>query len=93
MNTFREVIAVILYCIAIVLTIFMFANTFKWTLLAMAILAYLAAYWIWPSKREGQRDDNHWWLDITELLIELPFRIIGWLFKSLKNSDVPDIDL
>ena len=92
MNTLREVIAVILYCIAIILTIFMFTNAFSWTLLALAIITYLSAYWTWPSKREGQRDDNYWWLDIIELLIELPFRIIGWLFRALKKTDASDID-
>ena len=93
MNIIREIIAVVLFIVAILLTVYICTDTFSWTYLAMAIACYLAAYSIWPSKRQGQRDDNSVLLDIIELLTEIPFRIIQGLLKLFKDSDGPGVDL
>lgn len=93
MIVLREIIATILLIAAILLTIYICTNIFSWGYLALAIGSYIAAYWIWPSKRQGQRDDNYIWFDIIEFLIELPFRIVFWLFRSFKDGDGPGIDL
>ncbi len=93
MNVIREIIAVTLFIVAILLTIYICIDTFSWGYLAIAIVCYLAAYWIWPSKRQGQRDDNYIWLDIIELLIEIPFRIVYGILRLFKNSDGAGIDL
>lgn len=93
MNIIREIIAVILFIVAILLTIYNCIDTFSWAYLILAIACYLAAYSIWPSKRQGQRDDHSVWLDIIELLIEIPFRIVRGAFRLFKESEVPGIDL
>jgi hypothetical protein len=93
MNPLREFIATLFFIVAIVLTIYLCTNQFHWGYLFIAIGCYIAAYWIWPSKKDGQRADDYWWLDILELFIELPFRLIGWLLRALKNKDTPDIDV
>jgi len=86
-------IAVILFTIAVSLTIYICLDIFSWSYLALAIICYLAAYWIWPSKKQGQREDNSIWLDIIEFLIEVPFRIIHGIFRLFKDNDGPNIDL
>ncbi len=93
MSIIREIIAVTLFIIAISLTIYICIDTFSWAYLVIALACYLAAYSIWPSKRQGQRDDNSVWLDIIELLIEIPFRIVYGILRLFKNSDGPGIDL
>jgi hypothetical protein len=66
MNIIREIIAIFLFIVAVLSMIYICIDTFSWICLAIAIACYLAAYSIWPSKRQGQRDDNSVWLDIID---------------------------
>lgn len=93
MNIIREIIAVILFIVAISLTVYICIDTFSWGYLISAIVCYLAAYSIWPSKRQGQRDDNYVWLDIIEVLIEIPFILVRGILRLFKDKDGVDIDL
>lgn len=93
MTIIREITGAILFIIAVGLTIYICTNIFSWAFLIIAIVCYLAAYWIWPSKKDGQREESYLLLDIIEILIDLPFRIILWLLRFLKNSDGTGVDL
>lgn len=83
MNIFREIISVIAFLVAIYFVVDFFNSGFNWLDLIIGILCFFSAYLIWPSKRLGQRDDDHWLLNCLEVLIELPTEIVLWVFRPL----------
>lgn len=98
MNLLREIIATAIFIIAILLIVKLAAQGFDVGTLIAMIGCFLVAYFVWPSKRKGQRRDDNSWLDILEFIIELPtdllfklLRAIGRLFKG--NDNGFDIDL
>jgi hypothetical protein len=66
-------------------------------MLIIALVCFVLAYLIWPSKRQGQRHEDNWPLDVMEILIELPAEIIFWVFRMIghlfRKGDGIDIDL
>lgn len=95
----REVIASILFCAALfgLYQMLLGVNPIQMALISIAL--FLLAFWIWPSKRKGQRDEDYWFLEyILEFIIELPIDVLKFvfrlLFKSSSKSDGGiDIDL
>lgn len=83
MNLFRGIIALGLFIAGIFFTIKFFVSGYDGFIAALAILMFISAYIIWPSKKRGGRDDGYWWADALEILIELPFDIMIWLFRLI----------
>lgn len=94
MEKLRGVVAVVVFIIGICLLIKLCVDPFEWTLLIIAITCLLLAYFIWPSKKNNHREDNIY-LDVLEIIIELPLEIFIWLFRILvrvfHKADFPDI--
>lgn len=97
MTLIRAIAATIFFFVGIVCTVKLFTTPFEWTMLIIALVCFVLAYLIWPSKRQGQRQEDSWPLDAMEILIELPAEIIFWVFRMLghlfRKDDGIDIDL
>ncbi len=54
-------------------------------------LCFLLAYWLWPRGRDAQSP----WLDVLELLVELPVNAVLWLLRQFGRlfRDVDGVDL
>lgn len=93
----RELFSLCCFIVATGLIVTLFTDGFTITVLGGVVILFLAAYAIWPSKKRGKREGDHWLLDIIEFFIELPvdiffvlLRFIGRLFRS-KGSGI-DLD-
>lgn len=53
------------------------------THLLLVLLGYVLAYFLWPSKRSGQRQESNLLLDVLEVIVELPVEAFLWLFRLL----------
>ncbi|WP_250655914.1 hypothetical protein [Alkalimarinus coralli] len=98
MNALREVIAVVVFIVAVVSLSNLVLNGFDGRLLIATVICFIAAYIIWPSKRKGARQGDNSLLDIIEFIIELPIDLFLWLFRSItrifrSNDSHLDIDL
>ena len=83
MESFREFVAVLFFIMGSMLIVFLFANAFSWANLLIGLSAYVASYFIWPSKRRGKRDNDSPVLDIIELVIEFPVELVVWFFRII----------
>ncbi|RYY77183.1 MAG: hypothetical protein EOO52_06810 [Gammaproteobacteria bacterium] len=96
MERLREILAVSLFFMGIFLVINACLGKFDLLMLISGCVCLLLAYFIWPSKKNSQREDN-FYLDIIEIAIELPFDILLWMFRFLirifRKADLPDADL
>lgn len=95
MTFIRELVAISIFVASVFLCITLTVDRFHWLILVCVIISFLAAYFIWPSKKKGQREESNWFLDIMEVIIELPvaiflgvFRLMGHLFRKADGSDV-----
>jgi membrane protein implicated in regulation of membrane protease activity len=95
MEMLRGVAAVLIFILGICLLIKLCMSPFQLMLLVVVVFCFLLAYFIWPSKKNNQREDNIY-LDVLEIAIELPFEIFIWLFRILvrvfHKADFPDIN-
>ncbi len=82
METLREFIAAIIFIVGAVI-IFSILERFSWDMLFAGITCFVIAYFIWPSKRRGNREGDSYLLDILELIIEFPVELFSWLFRLL----------
>lgn len=55
----------------------------SWVLLGLAVACFLLAYWVWPSRRKGQRESDSAWLDVIEFVVEWPVELLVWLIRGL----------
>ncbi len=96
MNFIREFLAISFFVAGVLLCIVLFFDRFQWITLIFAVLSFIIAYVIWPSKKKGQREESNWFLDIMELMIQLPVDICFWTFRMIghlfRKGDGPDID-
>lgn len=79
----RCFIGLILFAAGLALLVELVISPFNWVNLFGAMVCFSAAYFIWPSKKRNQRDEDYWFLDFLEVLIELPVEIILWIFRIL----------
>ena len=97
MTLIRAITATIFFFVGIACIVKLFIAPFEWTMLIIALVCFVLAYLIWPSKRQGQRQEDYWPLDTMEILIEPPAEIIFWAFRMLghlfRKGDGIDIDL
>lgn len=82
METLREVIATLIFIIAITLVASV-VGAFNWGSLIAGIACFVVAYFVWPSKNRGYRDQGSLFLDILEFVIELPVELFIWMFRLL----------
>ncbi|GAA5315157.1 MAG: hypothetical protein AseanaTS_03610 [Candidatus Pelagadaptatus aseana] len=83
MNTFRELSSCVLFMIALLLLFEIFTAGFSWVFAGGSVVFFVLAYLVWPSKKKGQRNDDHWYLDVLEVVIELPIELVLRLFRFL----------
>ncbi|MCK7598619.1 hypothetical protein M0G74_15180 [Microbulbifer sp. CAU 1566] len=90
----RQLLSVFFLSTSIYLVFDLFAQGFSLTVLAGTIVFYLLAYYTWPKK---EKESDSVWLDIAELIVELPFRLIASLLRGLgrllSNKSGPDFDI
>jgi hypothetical protein len=96
MTIIRAITATIIFLLGIFFLVKLFTAPFSWINLIIALICFALAYFIWPSKKQGQRHEDNWVLDVMEILIELPVEIIFWVFRMIghlfRKSDGIDID-
>lgn len=94
MHVIRQLLSAALFSISIYLAFDLFAQGFDIYVFAGAIVIYLCAYFLWPKK---EKESDSFWLDIGELIIELPFRAIAMLLRglgrALSGKGTPDVDI
>ena len=85
----KELFSICCFIVAIGITITLFSDGFTVIAAVGVIVLFLAAHAVWPSKKRGKREGDHWLLDILEFFIELPvdivfglLRFIGLIFRS-----------
>lgn len=81
MELLRAFISLIFFVSGVYLLIDGLIPEIDWFLLLMAVGAFLFAYAFWPSRRRGQREEAHNWLDLIEIVIELPIQMVLWAFR------------
>ncbi len=90
METLRELIATVIFIAGAVFMVAIIRG-FHWPSLFGAVGCFVLAYFVWPSKRRGQREQESIFLEILELIIEFPVEIIIWIFRFLgrlfRNKD------
>jgi hypothetical protein len=79
----REITAMVLWSISLMLILSCIFSSFNTLRLIIAAGCLAAAYFIWPSKKKGLRDDDFWLFDLAELLIEGPMLIVAGIIKLL----------
>jgi len=82
METLRVFFSAIIFITGIVLIAAVIGD-FYWGSLFVAIACFVIAYFLWPSKKRGQREQENSFLDIVELVIELPVEMTIWVFRLL----------
>lgn len=92
MNGLRECGAVLLFLAAVAGVVHGLSGGPLWPCLGLAALGFVLAYWLWPSRRRGQRQDQHYWLDLLEILVELPVNLLFWLLRLLARPFRDGID-
>lgn len=96
MTIIRAITATIIFLLGIFFLVKLFIAPFEWMNVIIALICFALAYFIWPSKKQGQRDEDNGFLDVMEILIELPVEIIFWIFRMLghlfRKGDGIDID-
>jgi hypothetical protein len=81
MDILKEILSVLLFVASIVLSAHVISNEFSWLYLALVVTGFVSAYLIWPSKKRGKRNDENLFLDLLEIIIELPVELLLWLFR------------
>ncbi len=85
METLRAILSIACFCFGIYFCVDFFSSNYDWMLLFLAFMAFLFAYFIWPSRRRGKREEEHAWLDFIEIIIELPVEAGLWIFRLFKR--------
>ena len=93
MTVLRIFLSIALFIAAILALVGLLLNGFSWLYVAVALIGFLLAAWVWPSDQASRRRSKQG-LEIVELidligsLIELvaslilwPLRLIGWLLR------------
>lgn len=81
LNLFREIVSLLLFSGAIFFMVLLFITGFSWLYIGGLVACILASFYLWPSKKRGQREGDNWFLNILEVLIELPVEVCLWLIR------------
>jgi len=83
MEALKAVLATLCYFIGGVYLTSIISGVFSWFEFIGGIICFVLAYYTWPSKKRGHRHFDNNLLDILEIVIELPFELLGWFFKFI----------
>jgi hypothetical protein len=83
MEALKQFLAIICFIIGAAFFSSIIFDVFSWFEFIGGISCLVLAYFMWPSKKRGQRQSDNLLLDILEFLIELPFEVFGGLFRFL----------
>jgi len=83
MIVLREIFSIIVFVVGFIFFGELFINEFSWQSLLVSLFCFGFAYLLWPSRKKGQRQDDHWYLDLIEFVIEVPIELLKWLFRLL----------
>lgn len=94
MNELRVFLSTILFTISSYLIYDLLVNGFSGTILFFCILGYISVHYIWPKQNDGESP----WYELLEVIVDLPFRTMAHLLRSLgrlfrSTNDGIDIDL
>lgn len=78
-NNCRAFLSITLVVVSSYLVIDLVIFSFSWLLLLASLLGFIAAHYVWPPKL----DDNNVWYDAFEVAVDLPFRGISLLIRSI----------
>ncbi len=96
MTSIRAAIALLIFLLGVFFVVTLFTAPFAWINVIIALVCFVLAYYIWPSKKQGQRHQDNGFLDLIEIFIEFPAEIILWVFRMLghlfRKGDGIDID-
>ena len=94
MASIRYILAILCFCLGVYLVYDLFASGFDWMILLAAIASFVIAHIIKPKTDDHSASD---FLDVLDVVIELPFRSLALILRSLsgifrKGSDGIDFD-
>lgn len=81
MIVLREITAFLLLFTGITLIVALDESVAIWVQIISVAACFIFSYLIWPSKRKGQRNNNNYFWDWFELILELPFQILKGVLK------------
>lgn len=88
MGGIRTLLAVFMFSISCFLLYDLFANGFSFKVLFGVVVFYAAAYLLLPDANSKQRSLDI--LEMMELVVKLPFRIIVGAVRGIKSGDSGD---
>jgi hypothetical protein len=75
----RIVVSICFFVLACILGVKLAIHPFSFWLLVCVFASLLAAFLFWPKRHRFQSDT----LDIVEFVIEVPFQLMGLLFRFI----------
>ncbi|MCP4321620.1 MAG: hypothetical protein GY787_07170 [Alteromonadales bacterium] len=79
MNEFRVFLATVVSIICSYLVFDLVINGFDWIVLTVIVIGFFSVHYIWPKNKESESV----WYDLLEYVVDLPFRTIAYLVRSL----------
>ncbi len=89
MDTVRYLLAVALFCTGVYLAIDLLLSGFHWRVLLASLGCLLLAHFIKPERREH---DAFSVLEIIDLLLDIPYRLIAVILRTAGRPFRGDID-
>lgn len=90
MDSIRHLLATLLFCTGVYLAVDLFLTGFNLLILAASITCFVLAYHVKPQRQID--DDETGLLDLIEMVIEIPYRLIAGLLRWLTRLLRGDID-
>ena len=94
MPEMRQLLSILFLSTSIYLVFDLFSHGFSLFVLAGVVIFYILAYYTWPKQ---EKETESAWLEIAELIVELPYRLIASLLRGfgrvLSNKSGPDFDI
>lgn len=96
MDNVRVFLSTLIFVLGCYLLIFLYWDGFNFFILAGAIVSFCVAHYLLPKDRR-KNDERFEFLDLLELIIDIPFSVIEFFFKFIgrlfKGKDGVDFDL
>ncbi|WP_281649151.1 hypothetical protein [Parendozoicomonas sp. Alg238-R29] len=97
MKLLAGLLSILSYSLGILLAIEFYESHFLAKYFVGLSVCFLIAYFLWPSRGRGKRNNRNFIIDIIEAFIELPIDVVLFLFRVIARmlrSDGPyDFDV
>lgn len=93
MNEIRMILSVITFLLGCYLIFDLFNAGFNFFILSGAILSFILAHYLWPKNMKKGDDEGHWVLDLIEFIVDIPFRSVAYILRSIGRKSGSDLDL